>query len=452
MTEEPAQYKVGPNPRMLARTLRVNVLLGGLLALMTLASWQLIVSLQTQQQLSQDRSELRHVRYGMLNADIWVQQVSGIVEQKILEMQIQGEERAALKRALERILDTLLTAADQQMRLHHSSGDWWDRTTGRIKESMRNTLMDIDTIKVGIPDYAEEILVELEKPATRAELSEFMAGMLAEITRETFGQVDETLRDAVRERYHCNGTTNECKAIIGQRLDQQQQRARLLAALALLCSLLMLLLVAHSRVADNPLQWVLLSGGAMVLLACGVLTPMIEVEAQITNLKFMLMGQPVEFFNEVLYFQSKSILDVVAVLQETGKLNMLLVAVLLVTFSIVFPLLKLFASIIYSYDLRGWRHHALVEFFALKSAKWSMADVMVIAIMMAYIGFNGMISSQLDLITQGAAGAGLSVLSTNGTELKPGFFMFLAFCLYSLVVSTLMDRQGQTQTSPGSLD
>jgi hypothetical protein len=41
---------------------------------------------------------------------------------------------------------------------------------------------------------------------------------------------------------------------------------------------------------------------------CGVLTPMLEVEARISQLRFMLMGYPVEFSNEVFYFQSKSIL------------------------------------------------------------------------------------------------------------------------------------------------
>ena len=36
----------------------------------------------------------------------------------------------------------------------------------------------------------------------------------------------------------------------------------------------------------------------------------------------------------------------------------------------------------------------MVRFFVLKSGKWSMADVMVVAIFMAYIGFNGIITSQ----------------------------------------------------------
>ncbi|MEJ8566458.1 paraquat-inducible protein A [Elongatibacter sediminis] len=417
----------------------VNALLGVLLVLLALLSWQLIGHMKTQQSLSQDLAELRHVRYGMLNADIWVNQVSEIVENQVRDLEIQGAKRESVRHALENILDTLLTAADEYVRLQNTTGDWWDRTTGRIKEGMRNTLMDIDTVKAGIPQYADRILLELDKPETRRQLSAFLVSLLSDITEETFGQVDDSVRQDIRERHGCAGSITECKALINDRLAHHQGRSRNLAGLALICALLMLLEVKHAGQAGNRAQWILLSGAAGLLLACGILTPMIEVEAQINQLSFTLMGEPVRFYNEVLYFQSKSILDVVSILTATREPDMVLVGVLLVTFSVAFPLLKLLASIAYAYDLRGLRHNAFIEFFALKSGKWSMADVMVIAILMAYIAFNGMINSQLNLISQGARRASVEVLTTNGTTLQLGFFMFLSFCLFSLLVSTLME-------------
>jgi hypothetical protein len=209
--------------------------------------------------------------------------------------------------------------------------------------------------------------------------------------------------------------------------------------LVLLCAALMLLVVMRTARPGQPLPWLLLSLSAMALLACGVLTPMLEVEARIAQLRFMLMGYPVEFANEVFYFQSKSILDVVSILTSRDEADMVVVGILLMTFSVIFPSLKLLASIIHIYNPGKARDWSVVRFFALKSGKWSMADVMVIAIFMAYIGFNGMISSQLDLITRGAASAGVDVLTTNGTDLQLGFFMFLAFCLFSLAVSTALE-------------
>lgn len=416
-----------------------NILLSSLLVLMVVLSWQLIGLLRYHQLLVTDLAELRHVRYGMLNANHWVQQISNIVEIKIQEIDLDGEKRVAAKAAIENILDTLLTAADQYIREQHTSGDWWDRTTGRVKESMRNTLMDIDTVKAGIPEYADQILDELEKPETRHEINALLAGFVSDFASTSFGIVDDSIRDAVRQRHGCDGTINHCKLVIRDRVEKVDEQARISALLTLLCAAMMLWLVHRYPAERNPLMWLLLCGAALLLLLCGLLTPMLEVEAQISELRFMLMGHPVEFFNEVLYFQSKSIFDVVSILMAKRQPDMMLVGVLLVTFSVIFPILKLLSSALYIYNTGALHENTLIKFFALKSGKWSMADVMVIAILMTYIGFNGMISSQLDSISRGAVAADMSVLTTNGTALQPGFFMFLAFCIFSLFLSSMME-------------
>lgn len=418
----------------------INLLLLMLILLMAFCSYQLIERLQYHQTLVEDRAELRHVKYGMLNANTWVRQVSRILEAKIQALEIEGENREALKKVVERMLDTFITEADRHIRKQHKQGDWWDRTTGSIKESVRSSLVDIETVKSGIPAYAEQILAELEKPETRQELSAFLTDLVSDISRSTFAQVDDSRRDEIRARYGCERSTL-CKKEIAEQLKTVDEEARLLALLVLLCMLLLLFIGRLTLSAANTLPLVALSLGSVLLLLCGVLTPMMEVEAQISSIKFMLMGSPVEFYNEVFYFQSKSVLDVVEVLAATGKWDMVMVGVLIVMFSVIFPALKLLASLLYIYNPGGLRSSSVVVFFALKSGKWSMADVMVIAIFMAYIGFNGMITSQLDLISGGSFRSGVDVLTTNGTSLQIGFFMFLAFCISSLLVSSMMDRE-----------
>ena len=67
-----------------------------------------------------------------------------------------------------------------------------------------------------------------------------------------------------------------------------------------------------------------------------------------------------------------------------------------------------------------------------------MADVLVVAIFMAYIGFNGIISSQfgqLSSITQE-----LVILTTNGTALQPGYYLFLTYTLLALFLSGFLSR------------
>jgi hypothetical protein len=65
-----------------------------------------------------------------------------------------------------------------------------------------------------------------------------------------------------------------------------------------------------------------------------------------------------------------------------------------------------------------------------------MADVMVVAIFMAYIGFNGIISSQFGQLK--SAAQEVVILTTNGTSLQPGYYVFLAYTLLALLLSEFL--------------
>jgi hypothetical protein len=65
-----------------------------------------------------------------------------------------------------------------------------------------------------------------------------------------------------------------------------------------------------------------------------------------------------------------------------------------------------------------------------------MADVMVIAIFMAYIGFTGIITEQLKQIE--SLTMDMDLLTTNKSSLLSGFFAFTAFAILSLLVSHKM--------------
>jgi hypothetical protein len=145
-----------------------------------------------------------------------------------------------------------------------------------------------------------------------------------------------------------------------------------------------------------------------------------------------MLGESITFQDQVLYFKSKSILEIVDLMLKQGKWDLILVGILVLAFSVLFPLSKLISSIgyIYSKKLKSSR---LIKFLVFKTGKWSMADVMVVAIFMAYIGFEGLISEQLRQLDRLAQS--MSVLTTNQTNLQVGFYMFTSFVILSLLVS-----------------
>ena len=175
---------------------------------------------------------------------------------------------------------------------------------------------------------------------------------------------------------------------------------------------------------------------AFMLLAVGLTASMIEVDARIKSLDFVLLGEHVVFDNQVLFFQSKSILDVVHVLVKQPAIDSILVGILILVFSILFPIMKLSSTGIHLLSKKKIAENKFIKYFAFQSGKWSMADVIVIAILMTYIGLNGLLESQLSSLNINSDS--LSIITTNNTALQPGFIIFISFVLYGLILSTIL--------------
>lgn len=421
---------------VILRRILAVLIFGGALLLVA----HLIGDLNRVKGLKGDLGEINNVRYGLLDADQWVGRVSTIVERRVNEFELTEQNRPQIKRAVEQVLDTLIVEVEQYLRRRNlqGGGSWMDQIKGVLQQGLQDLLVDFDELRRKVPQYAELVLEELSKPEAKRELKTQLLGFLQQASDSTFAKTDRTQLESLLAHHGCPDVQTcsfELRAAIAQaRGPILYQFAGLLALIGLL------FLVCLTGTPDfDQTKLLLLTGATLTLLAGGVTTPMIEIEARISELGFQLLGEPVTFTDQVLYFQSKSVFDVVQILVETGAMDMLLVAFLITLFSLVFPALKVVATYLYYYDFRGMRHSPPVHFFALKSGKWSMADVLVIAIFMAYIGFSGLISSQLGNLSR--PGGAVEVLTTNGTSLEPGFFLFLAFVLASLLLSTVLENR-----------
>jgi hypothetical protein len=233
--------------------------------------------------------------------------------------------------------------------------------------------------------------------------------------------------------------------VLSKTINEEESRIGKTAAVILAMAALAFALMLIRRSPILRSETMVLAGVCAVLLWAGLRNPMIDIDARIVRLSFQLTGEPIEFSNQVLFFQSKSITDVVRLLLETRKPGMVTVGLMVLAFSVIFPVAKLCASALYCYRVRGLQENAFVKFFALKSGKWSMADVLVVALFMAYIGFDGVISTQLNQLRQAAAG--MDVLTTNNTTLQAGFFLFLGFCIAGLLLGQALERSSKKLVS-----
>ena len=396
---------------------------------------QIISNSISSQQNKTDYAELNHVTYGLLSVEEWKRQITVILAAEINKLYLSKTNKRELRKKIEVQLNTLIDQVDQKIREGNLG-----TTEGWVKQSFINIFISLKDIKKGIPEYADAVIQEMTKTKTQGQIKAMLNQQLTQYVNQTLDKQDTShlrrillrtdSRDIASARIKLNEAISAKNDLIG-----------LEAILLIILSVSLFALFGFGRHPLAPYQYVLLVLSLVILLIAGVTTPMIDMEAKISQMSFLLMGHPIHFENQVLYFQSKSILDVFWIMITYKDIPMKFVGVLMITFSILFPLFKIFSSLGYYYNYHHARENPVIKFFVLKSGKWSMADVMVVAIFMAYIGFNGIITSQFGQLS--SASQELVILATNGTSLQPGYYLFLTYTLLALFLSGFLTRKPQ---------
>lgn len=380
-----------------------------------------------------DYAELNHVKYGLFNIGEWKKKINVILVKEINAFYISKANELAIKKEIEVLLNTLIDEVDRKIREANTG-----TAKGWIKQSFINTFVDMEDIKKGIPQYADALIQEMEDAGIEEKARVLLKKELGKYIGKTFD-----LRESPRlERILARNNASDIKSArtnLRKTISDLKRRTLIEASLLIVLSVILYAWSGLSKAPLSPSRYIFLILSLLMLLAAGVTTPMIDMEAKISQLSFVLIGHHIQFNEQILYFQSKSILDVFRVMIAHADFKMKFVGILMILFSVVFPLLKIISTMGYYYNFCNARENRVIRFFILKSGKWSMADVMVIAIFMAYIGFNGIITSQLGQLS--SIKQEVEILTTNGTSLQPGYYIFLAYTLLALFLSGFLVKK-----------
>lgn len=394
---------------------------------------QIISNSIANQKNKDNYAELNDVKYGLFNVEEWKRQIAVILTDEINKLYLSKTNERELREHIEVLLNTLIDKVEKKIREGNlGTAEGW------VKQSFINIFFSLKDIKKGIPEYANAVIHEMTKVETREQIKTILSTQLKQYSDQTFDTQDTSQISRIF-------LLTDTKDIESARIKLNKEisvKDDLICKEGILLIVLSTVLFALSIFNKKPLpptQYILLVLTLIILLIAGVTTPMIDMEAKIARLSFVLMGHTILFENQILYFQSKSILDVFWIMMNHKDIQMKLVGVLLITFSVFFPLLKIISSLGYYYNFHNVKENPVIKFFVLKSGKWSMADVMVIAIFMAYIGFNGIIDSQFGQLT--SAAKELVILTTNGTSIQQGYYLFLTYVLLALFLSHLLSRK-----------
>ncbi len=416
----------------------LNLILSTIIVIALVILCQQIISNSiANQKNKKDYAELNNVKYGFLSVDEWKTRITPIVEDEINKLHLSKEKERVLRKHIEALLNTLIDKVEKNIREGNAA-----TLKGRTVQSFIDIFIKLDDIKKGIPEYADAVIRELKKPTTERQIKSVLNEQLKQYSDKTFNTQDTSVLSSILRRTNSQNIES-ARVKIDSDISTMSDRIDKESLLLITLGVMLFAIFGFSKQPLRPPQYILLMLSLIVLLIAGVATPMIDMEATIPQLSLELMGHSIHFENQVLYFQSKSILDVFWIMITHKAMQMKLVGALLVTFSIIFPVLKLLSTLGHYYNYRHARKNPVIKFFVFNSGKWSMADVMVIAIFMAYVGFNEIITHEFGKLQSVGQEQELMLLTTNATSLQPGFYLFLTYTLLALFLSGFLARQPQ---------
>ncbi len=382
------------------------------------------------QQYKIDQAEVNSIQYGLLNVDEWKEHLAHILTKKVEEFELTPENQARLKPQIESMLNALLDEVEVILK----------SDVGKIKRVLINVFVNMEKLRENVPEFADALLEELSNPENKEDIKAYILLKLDAFVDSTFSSDRREGLLSILEKYDYDDK-EDGSYYLGV-LANRSGNNLMVSSLFLILFLGMVFMLNSMKIktlTKRNSSFLLLS--LLLLIICGIAMPMIDIEAKISRLTFQLMNESIIFENQVLFFQSKSILDVVWVLSSTGKLDMVFVSILIFGFSVLFPFTKLICSFLVTFYHEKFHQSKWVYFFTYKSGKWSMADVFVVALFMAFIGFNGIVSSQLSQLSD--VNENVEVLTTNGTGLQAGFYLFLMFCIGGLFLAEVFQKNAK---------
>jgi hypothetical protein len=389
-----------------------------------------------QKQYKKDVTEVNNISYGLLSADIWRDQIVSAATAKVETYRLSASQNAELKKEMEQVLKGLVDHAFTVI-------DSTPKTLGgKIKRLIVHTFVKKKKIEDQVPGYTQKIMSELTKPSSYKKLADMADTALAQMGKESYDSsvaVTKKSMDSIFSRYGTHDKVSFERRNADGIIRIQKQTYQY--AFGMLGSILLILLVwrfiRNRRNLHIPV-YILSVLSAVILLIVGLTSTMIEIDARIESMDFYLLGKNIIFNNQELFFQSKSILDVVILLIKTHKIDSQIVGVFILIFSVLFPFMKLSSTGIVLMSEQHWAKNKVVHYFAFKSGKWSMADVMVVGVLMTFIGFNGAVGRTLSDLDMG--NSAVASITTNNTSIQPGYIIFIGFVLYGFVLSGILSK------------
>ncbi len=379
---------------------------------------------------------VNNVSFGLLSVDIWRDQVVETARQELGSFRLTREQEQDLRKEIDGQLHNLVNQAFADINKPKKSlGD-------KLKKAAIKTLVDQKEVDNEIPGFSKKIMDVLTKPSSYKRVTNIADTAIAQITRKIYDSSVAATSGIMDSIYHTYGTNDKISfeqknklATDNLKKETNQYMYGMIGCAALM--LLLWILLRHKKNLRAAL-YVFSALGALVLLIIGISTSIIEIDATLAKMDIQFLKGSLSFRSQSLFFQSQSIFDVIKLLISSGELASIIVGLMIAIFCILFPVIILAVTTMVVISPGKSAHNSYVDYFAFHANKWNMADVMMVAILMTFIGFNGIVDSTLSTLNLNEGS--VTSVTSNNTAIEPGYIVYIAFVVVSNVLVAVLKR------------
>jgi len=377
-----------------------------------------------------------NITFGLFSLDQWRERIAAVVDRQVTDYKVTPAQKKAMQAQVQEQLSGLINTVVKEINKPQKS------LGGKLKKFAFNQFVEPEQLQAQVPSFSKTIVDKVNSPASIKRLKNIATSKIDQLEDATYDSTSVAYNQVTKSLYRKYQVSNpaDFNKKVNSQLDAIRKVTYNYAYAMLGCVVLVMALwwLLRNKAELQNTLFIMSLLFAFILLAVGMTASIIEVDARIQTLNFMLMGEKVSFENQVLFFQSKSIMGIVRTLIEQPKPDAVLVGILILLFVIILPLLRMIAKGIVILGSEKLAENKVVKYLTFELGKWDMADVMVVGIAMTYIGLNGILKSQLSNLN--ISNEFLNTTTINYTSLQPGYIIFVGYVAFEMVLTYRLNR------------
>lgn len=379
---------------------------------------------------------VNNVSFGLLSVDVWRNQVVETARQELGNFKLTPEQEQDIKKEIDNQLHTLVDGAFAEIEKPKKSiGD-------KLKKAAVKSLVDKEEVDREIPGFSKRIMGVLTKPSSYKRITNIADTTISKISRKIYDSSVAATAGIMDSIYRTYGAGDKAsfelknEQVTNSLSEQTKDQLYWMTGCAVFMCVLWIILRRRQNLRAIP--YVFAALGALALLVVGVSTTIIEIDASLAKMDIRFLSGALSFRSQSLFFQSQSILDVIRLLVGSGGISSTIVGIMIAIFCIAVPVIILAATSMVVIKPNKWPRDSNVDYFAFHAEKWNMSNVLMVAILMTYIGFNGIVDSTLTTLNYSEGS--ITSVTSNNTAMEPGYYVYIAFVAVSTALVTILKR------------